>query len=159
MKEGVEFSDIWRVESFPVKLWKYFPPGGSGTQVKLDKYFKTLYSRIEKFWFLNLFHYIPFLYIKLLKLTIFELLVPVGWYVINVTLLQTLLTIIANHLFWHFTTAFLKKILFLQIYCWKFFIDPQNCFWAWTIELVVFTFVWTKITGHLWGNNWGPPHN
>ena len=59
-KEGVEFSDIWRVESFPVKLLKYFPPGGSGTQVKLDKYFKTLYSRIEKFWFLNLFHYIPF---------------------------------------------------------------------------------------------------
>ena len=97
--------------------------------------------------------------IKLLKLTIFELLVLVGWYVINVTLLQTLLTIIAIHLFWHFTTAFLKKMLFLQIYCWIFFIDPQNCFWAWTIELVVFTFVWTKITGHLWGNNWGPPHN
>ena len=47
MKEGVEFSDVWRVESFPVKLLKYFPPGGSGTQVKLDKYFKTLYSRIK----------------------------------------------------------------------------------------------------------------
>ena len=48
MKEGVEFSDIWRVESFPVKLWKYFPPGGSGTQVKLDKYFKTPYK--NKIW-------------------------------------------------------------------------------------------------------------
>ena len=47
MKEGVEFSDVWRVESFPVKLLKYVPPGGSGTQVKLDKYFKTLYSRIK----------------------------------------------------------------------------------------------------------------
>ena len=86
--------------------------------------------------------------------------ISAGWlYVINVTLLQTPHTIIAIHLFWHFTTAFLKKKLCLVLFRYMFFIDPWIVSGAWKIELVVFTFVWTKITGHLWGNNWGPPHN
>ena len=42
--------------------------------------------------------------------------------------------------------------------------NQMNCFISFKIcagqvSFVVFTFVWTKIIGHLWGNNWGPPDN